>query len=140
MLRSIPSRFPAAAAVRWSLGDVIATALANHPLVGQADAETRAAVARRGQAASVRLPQVDATAGVNWAEAHSAGERGTGAIDTATTVQGTVTQLLTDFGRTGASVAAGRGTWPPPRRRAPARHAWKSSSPRRLPISMSCAP
>ena len=95
---------PPAAAVRWSLGDVITIALANHPLIGQADAGTRAAVARREQTASVRLPQVAATAGASWAEAKSAA---TGNQDSyaATAVKGTVSQLLTDFGRTGASVA-----------------------------------
>jgi outer membrane protein TolC len=90
--------------VRWSLGDVITMALANHPLIGEADAGVRAAAARRGQAASVRLPQVGASAGAGWVEAKSA------ATDqqvrsTTSNVQGTVTQLLTDFGRTGASLA-----------------------------------
>ncbi len=89
--------------VRWNLGDVLAIALANHPGVGQADADARAAAARRGQAAAARLPQVDAAAGWKWSEAYSS----TSADQvraTSTSVQGTVTQLLTDFGRTGASL------------------------------------
>ncbi|MHB8837307.1 MAG: TolC family protein [Candidatus Methylomirabilia bacterium] len=95
---------PPAAAVRWSLGDVIATAIANHPSIGQADAGTRAAVARREQAASVRLPQAAASAGWSWVEIPSA-TSGDQVRNTATTVKGTVSQLLTDFGRTGASLA-----------------------------------
>jgi outer membrane protein len=95
---------PPAAAVRWSLGDVVATALTRHPLVAQADAETRAAVARRGQADAGRLPQLAATADFNWYEAHSS-TSGEQLRATATSVGGTVSQLLTDFGRTGASVA-----------------------------------
>ena len=95
---------PTAVAVRWSLGDVITTALTNHPLVGQADAEVRAAAARRGQVASVQLPQVDASAGVNWLEAHSTAS-GEQVRSTASNVQGTVTQLVTNFGLTGASLA-----------------------------------
>jgi len=93
-----------AAAVRWSLGDVLTTALAHHPLVGQADAEVRAAEARRGQSGSVVWPQLDAIAGGSWSEAPSA-VTGNQDRHTTTTVQGTVTQLVTDFGRTGATLA-----------------------------------
>ena len=99
----VPASSPAAP-VRWSLGDVITKALANHPLIGQADAGTNAAVARRGQAASARLPQLGATAGVNWSEAPSA-TTGNQTSATTTSVRGTVSQLLTDFGRTGATIA-----------------------------------
>ena len=95
---------PAVAQVRWSLGDVTTMALANHPLVGQADAGTRAAVARRGQAGSAGLPQVGASAGWNWAETHSP-TTDAQVRNTASSVKGTVSQLLTDFGRTGATVA-----------------------------------
>ncbi len=98
-----PSPAPASA-VRWSLGDVIAMALANHPLIGEADAGVRAAAARRGQVASVKLPQVDAIAGVSWLEAKS-NASDEQVRSTASNVHGTVTQLLTDFGRTGASLA-----------------------------------
>ncbi len=95
---------PSAAPVRWNLGDVVSAALVNHPLIGQADAGTRAAAARRGQAASALLPQAAAAAGWSWSEAHSA-TTGNQEHTTATTVKGTVSQLLTDFGRTGASIA-----------------------------------
>ena len=94
---------PAAAPPTWTLGDVVVTALRNHPVVAQADAEARAAVARRGQVASIQYPQVDANAGASWSEAVSPA---TGDPDqaTLTSVQGTVSQLLTDFGRTTATV------------------------------------
>lgn len=89
--------------VRWGLGEVLSTALKNHPLVGQADAEVRAAEARRGQVASGRLPQVSANAAASMLESKSSL---TGEYDTYNTsnVQGAVSQLLTDFGRTSASV------------------------------------
>jgi len=100
---AVPATAPAAA-VRWSLGDVISTALDNHPLIGQADAAKRATLARREQAASVKLPQVAASAGWTWAENHSA-TTGDQVRSTVSTVKGTMTQLLTDFGRTGAALA-----------------------------------
>ena len=95
---------PPVAAVRWSLGDVVSTALANNPQVGEADAGTLAAVARREQTASTRLPQVSASAGWGWAEVKSP-TSGDQDRSTATAAKGTVSQLLTDFGRTGASLA-----------------------------------
>lgn len=93
-----------ASPVRWSLGEVVVTALANHPLIGQADAGARAAAARRGQAAAIRLPQAAATAGLSYAEVHSP-TSGDQVTDATTSVKAAVSQLLTDFGRTGASVA-----------------------------------
>jgi outer membrane protein TolC len=88
---------------RWTLGDVIAIAVRNHPRVGQADAEARAVDARRGQVASVTYPQVNASAGAAWSEDVS---RVTGDSDrtTSTAVAGNVTQLVTDFGRTTATL------------------------------------
>jgi len=100
-----PGAADSPAPVRWSLGDVLATALANHPLVGQADAEVRAAGARRGQAASVTLPQASGAASWIVSEAPSAAS-GDQESTTTATVQGALTQLITDFGRTGASVAS----------------------------------
>lgn len=95
---------PTAEPVRWSLGDVMSLALANNPAVGQADAEVRAAAARRGQANSAALPQVGATAGWSRTETTPIPD-GNRVHASVSSVQGTVTQLLTDFGRTGASVA-----------------------------------
>jgi outer membrane protein TolC len=98
---AIPASAPAA--VRWTLGDVISTALANNPLVGQSDAGVRAAVARREQVAASAWPQANATVGASWSEAPSPA---TGQQDhsTGTLVKGSVSQLLTDFGRTGAAL------------------------------------
>lgn len=93
----------AAAPVRWTLADVITTAIARHPAVGQADAEARAAAARRGQAGSPLYPQVDALAGWAWTEAASS-VTGDPVRTKAASVQGTASQLITDFGRTGAGV------------------------------------
>ena len=92
----------ATAPVRWSLGEVLTTALANHPLVGQADAGVRAADARSGQARSVTLPQASGAASWFLSEAPTPSGQET---DTTATVQGAVSQLVTDFGRTGAAVA-----------------------------------
>lgn len=88
---------------RWNLDDVVALALSNNPLVGQADAGVRAAVARRGQRASSRLPQASATSDWSWAEAPSS-MTGDQVRSTTTSVKGTVSLLLSDFGRTGAAV------------------------------------
>jgi outer membrane protein TolC len=98
-----PPGADATAPVRWSLGDVMAEALAHNPKVGQADAQTRAAAARRGQVASVRLPQLSGAAGYTWAETHPAGLQ---TRDTLASVSGTLSQLITDFGRTSAQVAS----------------------------------
>ncbi|HWR97927.1 MAG TPA: TolC family protein [Candidatus Methanoperedens sp.] len=92
----------------WTLGDVIVTALRNHPAVGQADAEARAAGARRGQAAAATLPQIGVTAGASWSEAVSPAS-GDAERSTLTTVQGTVSQLVTDFGRTAATLERADG-------------------------------
>jgi outer membrane protein TolC len=68
---SIAQGAAAAAPPTWTLGDVVVTALRNHPVVAQADAEARAAAARRGQVASIQYPQVGANAGASWSEAVS---------------------------------------------------------------------
>jgi outer membrane protein TolC len=89
---------------RWTLGDVVVLAIKNHPVVAQADAEARAALARRGQVASVTYPQVGASAGASWSEAVSQAS-GDSEQATLTSVQGAVNQLVADFGRTAATVA-----------------------------------
>ena len=70
---------PPAAPVRWTLGDVVAAAIANNPMVGQSDAEVRAAAARRGQAASAAAPG-RRERGLSWTEAKSDRERRAGAV------------------------------------------------------------
>jgi outer membrane protein TolC len=87
---------------RWGLGDVMAIALANHPAVGRADAAARAVAAQRGQAASVLWPQLAAAVDGSWFESSSSGVTSRA---TATSAEANVTQLLTDFGRTGATIA-----------------------------------
>lgn len=83
---------------RWTLDDVVRIAIANHPRVGQADAETRAAAARAGQSRSAYYPQADVSAGAARARTpgSAAGDSGF--------AEGAVSQLVTDFGRTGAGV------------------------------------
>ena len=87
----------------WTLADVTATALKNHPLILQSDADVAAAVARKGQAQSALYP----TANVSTGHAQSTGY--------STVLQGPLTTkyhfgrgdlawTLYDFGRTGASV------------------------------------
>jgi outer membrane protein TolC len=104
-VRPAAAQAPATATpTHWTLGDVVALAIKNHPVVAQADAEARAAEARRGQVASVAYPQVGASAGASWTEAVSAAT-GDSERATLTSVQGSVTQLITDFGRTSATIS-----------------------------------
>ena len=46
---AVPPPIPAAGGVTWTIADVTSTALRNHPLILQSDAEVAAAVARKGQ-------------------------------------------------------------------------------------------
>jgi outer membrane protein len=89
--------------VTWSLADVTATALKNHPLILQSNADVAAAVARKGQAQAAWYPSVNLSAGYARARAFSAS-----ANRNVTTpnefVQGNLNWMLYDFGRTGASV------------------------------------
>jgi outer membrane protein len=89
--------------VTWSLADVTATALKNHPLILQSNADVAAAVARKGQAQSAWYPSVNLSAGYARARSFSAS-----ANRNVTTpnefVQGNLNWMLYDFGRTGASV------------------------------------
>lgn len=90
-------------AVRWTLDDVVRIALAKHPLVGQADAETRAAAARKGQSESGYYPSVNLATGYSRSRIFSSLIRKSFTTNT-DSLQGTVSQLVTDFGRTGAGV------------------------------------
>lgn len=92
-----------AASVRWTVDEVVRIALEENPQVNQADSDTRAAGARKGQAASGYYPSVGVAAGVGRSRSFSAS---TGRSATADTefVQGTLSQTITDFGRTGAGV------------------------------------
>jgi len=89
--------------VTWSLADVTATALKNHPLILQSEADVAAAVARKGQAQSAWYPSVDLSTGYSRVRSFS-----TSADRNITTpnefVRGDLNWILYDFGRTGASV------------------------------------
>lgn len=87
----------------WDLDRVVSTALANHPLVGQADAEILAAGARKGQAESARYPSIDLSTGYSRSRTFSSSSlrSSTASSDF---LQGTLSQVITDFGRTGSAV------------------------------------
>ena len=89
--------------VTWSLSDVTSTALKNHPLILQADADVAAAVARKGQAQSAWYPSVNLSTGYTRLRAFSPA-----ANQFLTTpnefARGDLNWMLYDFGRTGASV------------------------------------
>ena len=89
--------------VTWTLADVTATALKNHPLILQSDADVAAAVARKGQAQSAWYPSVNLSTGYTRLRAFSAT-----ANQNVTTpnefARGDLNWMLYDFGRTGASV------------------------------------
>ncbi len=87
----------------WTLDDVVRIALSRHPLVNKADAETRAAEARRGQARSAYYPTVGVTAEYSRARSLSAQSRLSRTTENEA-VEGTLTQVLADFGRRSASV------------------------------------
>lgn len=87
----------------WTVDDVVEIATSRHPLVGQADAETAAAVARRGQAKSGYYPTIGLTTGYTRSRtlAYASDRSVTG---TSPYVLGTISQTLSDFGRTRAGV------------------------------------
>jgi len=89
--------------VTWSLADVTSTALKNHPLILQSDADVAAAVARKGQARSAWYPSVNLSTGYSRARAFN-----TSTNQNVTTpnefARGDLNWTLYDFGRTGASV------------------------------------
>jgi outer membrane protein len=89
--------------VTWSLADVTSTALKNHPLILQADADVAAAVARKGQAQSAWYPSVNLSTGYTRVRTHSVSSQ----KDVTTPnefARGDLNWMLYDFGRTGASV------------------------------------
>jgi outer membrane protein TolC len=87
----------------WDLDYVVRIALDRHPLVSQADADTQAAKARKGQAQSPYYPSIDLNTGYSYFKGYSSS---TGRNFSATSLfgQGTLSQTITDFGRTGAAV------------------------------------
>jgi outer membrane protein TolC len=94
---------PGPAQVRWNLDNVVAIALSNHPLIRGAEAETAASAARKGQAMSPYYPQIGLSTGISRTRAYSSTAKSNSTTDTAF-AQGNLSLLITDFGKTGATV------------------------------------
>jgi len=89
--------------VTWSLADVTATALKNHPLILQSDADLAAAVARKGQAQSAWYPSIDLSTGYTRVRTFSDSSH-RNVTTPSVFARGDLNWMLYDFGRTGASV------------------------------------
>jgi len=97
-----PARLPEGS-VTWTLADVTSTALQNHPLILQSDADVAAAAARKGQAQSAWYPSVDLSTGYTRQRTFNASTNQN--ITTPNKfARGDLHWMLYDFGRTGASV------------------------------------
>jgi TolC family type I secretion outer membrane protein len=90
--------------VVWDLDRVVRIALDRHPQVSQADADTRAAAARTGQARSTYYPSIGLSTGYSRSRAFSS-TLNQSLTTSSEFLQGSLSQILTDFGRTGAAVA-----------------------------------
>jgi TolC family type I secretion outer membrane protein len=100
---AVPSSPSPAGSVTWSLADVTSTALKNHPLILQSEADVAAAAARKGQARSAWYPSIDLSTGYSRVRSFRTSEDRN---DTTPNVfaRGDLNWMLFDFGRTGASV------------------------------------
>ncbi|MBI5343400.1 MAG: TolC family protein [Deltaproteobacteria bacterium] len=87
----------------WELDQVVRIALARHPLVGQADAEIQAAGARKGQAESAYYPTIGLSTGYSRSRSFSALAHRSLTISSGF-LQGSLSQTISDFGRTSAAV------------------------------------
>ncbi len=92
-----------ASAVTWTLEQVAAIAVSHHPLVRQADAQTAAAAARRGQAESAWYPFIDLSTGVSRTRAFSVQAQRSATVRSEF-LQADLSVVLTDFGRTRTDV------------------------------------
>ena len=101
---SLPAGGIAPPTVTWTVDQVADIAVRNHPLVRQSESETVAASARKGQAESFRYPSVTLSAGTSRTRAVS-GTTGRSATVSNEFLRGDLSMLLTDFGRTSASVS-----------------------------------
>ena len=91
------------AGATWSLADVTATALKNHPLILQSDADVAAAVARKGQAQSAWYPWVNLSTGYTRVRDFSSSSNRN--VTTPNEfARGDLNWTVYDFGRTGAAV------------------------------------
>ena len=91
----------ARAGILWNMDNVVAIALSRHPLIGQADAETTAAIARKGQAESGYYPSISLSTGYTRSRTFSS-TTNQNATGSSLFVEGAVSQILLDFGRTRA--------------------------------------
>ena len=82
----------------WDLENVVGIALANHPLVHQADDETAAAAARKGQAGALYYPTVSLSTRYSEFEGFSS-STGRSFSTSAVNAGGNLSQVITDFGR-----------------------------------------
>jgi outer membrane protein TolC len=100
---AVPPAGTAPASVTWAIDQVADIALRNHPLVRRSDAETSAAAARKGQAKSPWYPSVTLSTGYSRTRSFSVQSEESLTASNAF-LRGNLSVLLTDFGRTGASV------------------------------------
>ncbi len=100
---AVPPAPSPAGSVTWSLADITSTALKNHPLILQSEADVAAAAARKGQARSAWYPSIDLSTGYSRVRTFRTSED---RDDTTPNVfaRGDLNWTLYDFGRTGASV------------------------------------
>ena len=100
---AVPPTPSSKGSVAWSLADVTSTALKNHPLILQSDADIAAAVARKGQAQSAWYPSVNLSTG--YSRVRSLNTSTNQSVTTPNEfARGDLDWMLYDFGRTGASV------------------------------------
>ena len=89
--------------VTWSLADITSTALKNHPLILQSNADVAAAMARKGQAQAGWYPTVIVSSGHTESTGYSTTLKR--ALSTESNfARGDLNWVLYDFGRTGATV------------------------------------
>ena len=100
---ALPAAGVAAATVTWTVDQVADIAVRNHPLVRQSDAETAAAAARKGQAESPWYPSVTLSTGYSRTRSFSV-QSETSLTTRNEFLRGDLSMILTDFGRTSASV------------------------------------
>lgn len=100
---AVPPAPSPAGRVTWSVADVTSTALKNHPLILQSEADVAAAAARKGQAQAAWYPSVNLSTGYSRLRSFSptANQNVTTPNEFA---RGDLNWMLYDFGRTGASV------------------------------------
>jgi len=87
--------------ILWNMDNVVGIALSRHPLIGQADADTTAAIARKGQAVSGYYPSINLSTG--YARSRSLSSQSPESVTSSERfIEGNVSQIITDFGRTRA--------------------------------------